>query len=306
MKLSILMPTVFPAAALRAIEDWRAQLRGIAHEFVVVCPREIGGESVRWIPEASPSGTLAASRLAYASASGDIAIQAADDVRFAMGAAHEALAAFADPNRKSPLALTFAPRARSVEFVSTAFGRLCPVFWAIGRADVERAGGYLDDSYDAAFAGHDLGLRIWRAGGEVRLGVSGVQAVETRRGDGEAPTKNAEASARDFAKLHARWAPSFDPVWGDREAGVALKISNVFLQSLSRDPRTLALDGPAAARDLRIAQAISIVADGYNVPMTREIAEAGLAYLRWVSELDPNPLQTFLAGRNKADLGRGP
>lgn len=296
MKLSILLPTLFPNLAMAAIEDWRKQLRGLDHEFVVVCPQEIGGDRVRWIPEATPSGSIAATQLAFAGATGDVIVQAADDVRFAAGAAQEALAAFADPNRVFPLAWAYPHRFGAIDFVWTHFGRLCPTFWAMGRADIERAGGHVDVAYRSGFADPDLGLRIWRAGGQVRRASAVVRTAEDRLGNGESPAKTGDAMAKDFATFHARWAPSFDPVWGNQEVDIALQISVEFLRLLSQDPGTLALDGPAGARDLRIARAISLSANAHNSPVPRAAAEAGLAYLRWVAKLSPDPLQAFVGG----------
>lgn len=306
MKLSILLPTLFPDLARGAIENWRPQLRGIDHEFVVVCPREIGGDAIRWIPETAPNGSVAASQLAFRSATGDVAIMAADDVRFAAGAAEQALTAFADPDRVFPLALTYPRKERAIDFVSTLFGRLYPTFFAIGRADADRAGGFLDTSFRTVFADPDLGMRIWRAGGQVRRAAAVTRAVEDRLGNPEAATKNEAAIDRDFASFHARWAPSFDPVWGTEEGGVNLVLSAEFLPLLSPDPGTLALDGRAAARDLRIARAMTVAAWAHNAPMPRAAAEAGLTYLRWISKLSADPLQVQVSGWYWAGLGRAP
>lgn len=87
-----------------------------------------------------------------------------------------------------------------------------------------------------------------------------------------------------------------DPVLGDLEGGISLQIATEFLPLLSPDPGTLALDGRAGARDLRIARAMTVAANTHHAPMPRAIAEAGLAYLRCVSKLSADPMQPQVAG----------
>ncbi|MCM0021846.1 MAG: hypothetical protein NBV67_17790, partial [Tagaea sp.] len=126
MKISVLVPTLFPDLARAAIEDLRPQLQGVEHEFVVVSPAEISGERIVWVKEETPQGSVAAGNRAFAAARGDVVLMGVDDVRFAKGAVAEALSVFADPGRPVPLALTFAHRLRALDCVSVVFGRLFP------------------------------------------------------------------------------------------------------------------------------------------------------------------------------------
>lgn len=306
MKVSINLPTLYPDLARRAMDDWRKQLAGIEHEFVVVCPREVGGDRVLWVPESNPSGSVAAMQLGFESSTGDVIIQVADDQRFGPTAIGDALSAFSDPNRAFPLALAYPHRGRDIDFVWTYFGRLSTTFWAIGRNDVARAGGYVDRAYRAAFSDPDLGLRVWRAGGQVRRATAAAQEIEDRLGHGESPAKNGDVFAKDFATFHARWAPHFDPAWGDVNLDISLAISAEFLPLLSSDPGTLALDGPDAVRDLRIARSMTQGAYFQESPMRREIAQAGLTYLRWISRLEDAPVQVFVNRLHWAGIGRPP
>lgn len=302
MKVSIILPTLFPDLARRAIDDWRKQLAGIEHEFVVVCPHEVGGDCVRWVPEDKPSGSSAAAQLGFENSTGDVLIGTADDHRFGPTAVQDALTAFSDPNRIFPLVLAYPHRRGAIDFVWTYFGRLGTTFTAIGRADVERAGGYSDRAYRIAFSDSDLGMRVWRAGGQVRHARSFVQSVNDRLGNGEAPTKTVEMFDKDFVTFHARWASHFDPAWGDMNINISLEISAEFLPLLSPDPGTLALDGPTAMRDLLIARSMSVAAYTHNAPMPRNVAAAGLAYLRWVSQLDDFPVQAYVNRWYWADI----
>lgn len=304
MKLSVLVPTLFPELARAAIDDLRPQLAGIDHEFVVVSPAQIVGERIVWVREEAPQGSVAAGNRAFAAASGDVVLIAVDDVRFSKGAVAEALAAFAEPTRPNPLAITFPHRLRALDCVWAVFGRLFPTIFAFGRADAEKTGGFLDPGYRTGCADPDLGLRIWAAGGQVRRARASVRFLDDRQGHGESPQKNNAVIEKDVARFADIWRPRFDPIWGDNDGDFILQLVAESLRFLSPDPGTLALDGRGAIRDLRVVRALTVAAYAHNATLPADAIEGGLKYFRWASKLSADPLQVQVAGFYWAGVAR--
>lgn len=304
MKLSVLVPTLFPDLARAAIDDLRPQLIDVEHEFVVVSPMEIAGERIVWVKEESPQGATAAGNHAFAAARGEIVLVAGDDVRFSKGAVAEALAAFADPARPKPLAITFPHRLRAFDCVWCVFGRLFPTIFAFGRADAEMTGGYLDPGYRTGCADPDLGLRIWAAGGQVRRARANVRMLDDRKGHGEGPMKTNAVIEKDVARFTGIWRPKFDPIWGENDGDFILQLAAESLRFLSPDPGTLALDGRGAIRDLRIVRALTVAAYAHNSTLPADAIEGGLKYFRWASKLSADPLQVQVAGFYWAGVAR--
>ncbi|MFM7347733.1 MAG: glycosyltransferase family 2 protein, partial [Tagaea sp.] len=182
MKVSILLPSLFPDLANSAIEALRPQLRGVDHEFVVVSPISFSGENIRWIQETERRGAVAAMQTAAEHATGDLLLITSDDFRFSDNAIAEALAAFADPARPFPMALTYPHRMRAIDCVFATFGRLATSVCAVGKADALHAGGAHDRAFRIAFGDTDLGMRIMAAGGTVRRARARVQELTDRMG----------------------------------------------------------------------------------------------------------------------------
>lgn len=304
MKLSVLVPTLFPDLARAAIEDLRPQLQDVDHEFVVVSPSEISGERIVWVREETPQGSVAAGNRAFAAARGEIVLVAGDDARFSKGAIAEALAAFADPARPEPLAITFPHRLRALDCVWVAFGRLFPTIFAFDRAGAGKTGGYFDPGYRTGCADPDLGLRIWAAGGQVRRARANVRLIEDRNGHGEGPQKTNAVIEKDVARFAEIWRPKFDPIWGENDGDFILQLAAETLRFLSPDPGTLVLDGRAGVRDLRIARALTVAAYAHKATLPPDVIEGGLKYFRWASKLSADPLQVQVAGFYWAGVAR--
>lgn len=306
MKISVLLPSLFPDIANPAIEALRPQLRGVDHEFVVVSPVPFSGENVVWVRETEPRGSIAAGQIAFEHARGDLVLNATDDFRFAPDAIAEALAAFADPARAFPLVLTFPHRMRAMDCAFAAFGRLHPTFFVTGRADAEKAGGLFDPGYRQAFGDPDYGMRVWKSGGRVRAARAHVRELEDRKDAGAAP-RNQAALAADWDRFRDIWASGFDPVWGTDPIDACLMIAASALPVLSPEaPDTLAIDGRSAARDLRIVRSMTLVAYHNRANLTRPTIEAGLRYFQWAAKLSPHPLQVNVSGWYWAGVTRAP
>lgn len=306
MKISVLLPSLFPDLAHQAMDALRPQLRDVDHEFVVVSPAPFSGENVRWVEETERRGAVAAMQTASEHAQGDVMLITSDDFRLSKGAVAEALAAFSDPARPFPLALTYPHRMRAIDCVFANFGCLSPSVCVVGKADAQHVGGAHDPAYRQAYGDTDLGMRIMAAGGTVRRARAHAREVEDRQGSGAAARNSTKIEA-DWGLFHSRWAPRFDPIWGNDPVACSFQIAADALPILSPErPDTLAIDGRLAARDLRIVRAMTLVAYHNRANLTAATIEAGLRYFQWVAKLSPHPLQVNVSGWYWAGVTRAP
>ena len=296
MKLSILVPTLFPDKAHQAIDALRPQLAGIAHEFVVVSPHEMAGPAIVYVAETERRGPTAAHHAALARARGEIVLVAADDIRFAPTAIAETLANFADPQRPFPMAVTY-PRIVLGQVVAHVFcGRVTPSFFAIGREDVDAAGGWIDLRFVAGYGDCDLGFRIIENGGKVRLLQSPF--LEHLDPAAVAPTKfNRAQLEKDFRYFLEKWGRCVDPAWGTDEYGMNFMVPVKFLPLVTNEPASMVVDGPDAIRDLRILARLweSSCRSGSDMPV--EVAANALKYLRWSSAAGATPPMVVVRNR---------
>lgn len=81
MKISILLPTLFPPLADRLIKNiWQSELPVWCDlEIVVASPMQIFGKHIVWCRDEKPSGTNPAMRMAFEASSGDLICSLADD-----------------------------------------------------------------------------------------------------------------------------------------------------------------------------------------------------------------------------------
>lgn len=306
MKISVLLPSLFPDLAHAAMAALRPQLAGIDHEFVIVSPMPISGENVKWVQETESRGSVPATQTAAEHASGDLFLITNDDFRFSENAIAEAVAAFSDPTRPFPLALTYPHRMRAMDCVYATFGCLSTSVFALGKADALHVGGVFDRAFRISFGDTDLGMRVMAANGTVRRARGRVREVNDRMGSGSAP-RTGNAIVGDWRTFADRWASRFDPIWGDDPATCVLMIAADALPILSPSrPDTLAVDGRSAARDLRIVRAMTLVAYHNRANLTGPTIEAGLRYFQWAAKLSPHPLQVNVSGWYWAGVTRAP
>jgi hypothetical protein len=302
MKISFLMPTLFPELARPAIDALRLQLRDVEHEFVVVSPARFDGDGVVWIEEVERKGSVVANQRAFEHATGDVVLVITDDFRPGPGLVAETLTAFADPARPFPLALAFPHRMRAIDCVFTAFGRLYPTMFATGRADAAHAGGLFDPAYRQAFADPDFGMRVWKSGGRVRAARAHVREIDDRQTADAAP-RNAIAIGEDWERFRRAWGPQFDPIWLGTVEDACQMIAACALQVLSPgSPDSLHQDGRSAAREIRIVRAMTLVAYHNNATISPATIEAGLKYFTWAAKLSGKPLQIYVADWYRAGV----
>lgn len=81
MKVSVLLPSLFPKLADRIIRQLWASVKpkGISLEIVVCSPFHACGEGIVWCEEKEPKGTNPAMRKAFEASSGDLVCSLADD-----------------------------------------------------------------------------------------------------------------------------------------------------------------------------------------------------------------------------------
>jgi hypothetical protein len=213
MKLSLVLPSLFPNAAHRAIANLRATTRGVDYEILAVTPFEISGPNIRWIREEAPRGVIPAHAAAYAAMTGDMLVALADDVILADNWAAAALATFREREAGRS---HFCLGLHQTNFVlSTVFGIYFPFFAVIRRPTLAAIGGYYDPIFVAHYADPDLALRVWKAGGRCertpiplisRVDREGVEAVDP-------PVRSSASAERAKAVFAERWASTYGRGW---------------------------------------------------------------------------------------------
>ncbi len=304
MKLSLVLPSLFPTLIDGALEAAHAAAANIEHEIIVVSPYEISRPGVRWVPETAPLGSIAACNLGFAQATGDVIALIADDNRLSPGALQLALAHLAAREGACPtLLLGFPRQVRHLTFVGSVYGRYYPYFFVARPATLAKAGGYFDQGFRKHFADPDLGMRVWEAGGRCEI-VAGANIVDVdvRGGAGTAPDKALGSQASDFARFAQRWGARF-PDWGNDQFGINLDLSVDFLPLLGASD-TVEVREPGKIIDARILSALTLVSLHQNVPVGTGRAAQSLEYLRWLAGLAPDVLNIVVSGGNRATLAR--
>lgn len=158
MKLSILLPTLFPPLAQRLIESYRKG--GFDdYEIVVCCPTKIEGDRIVWVEDKWNIGHDPACRQAFLASKGDIVMEIPDDHLLVPNGIATALKNFEEhPHDLWDLNADWYPRI---------FGQLFAAYWMCSRHLVEihwkQFFPYLQHFGDPSFS-----LSVWRMDGVVR------------------------------------------------------------------------------------------------------------------------------------------
>lgn len=234
MKVSVILPTLYPNLAERAIASLRQTGAPDVDLQIVVCsPHRIGGDMVTWVDDADCNGNNAAVRKALEAVEGDYILTFTDDATVSPGwlaKALEAIGSFGDSR----------PRVLSLNHgeVGTCFGRLYANFPFVSRSVLER---FRSDFYP--FGAHwgdvSLSMAVWEAGGEVTATADRLVTFETdRMGNGESPHRSS-SFMRDTKAFLARFAGTMGdgwPVENFRQYNVDLPVA-----ALDADSRTINL-----------------------------------------------------------------
>lgn len=209
MKVSITLPSIFPAALDRALANIRATTRG-DYEVVVVSPFRVEADDVVWIEEIERNGCAFAHTVAAQHATGDFITAMADDCDYAPG---WDLAALENYERRAPKdGSLFCLGLNYGAYVGTVFGIYYPNFPFL-RRDHAISVGYYDGNYKRGFGDCDLALKIWSRGG--RCEFSGRQLLLMTAEDAR---KGHELSAlyapEDLEYFAGKWAPRYGRGFG--------------------------------------------------------------------------------------------
>lgn len=213
MKLSLVLPSLFPNAFKRTVDNIVATTRGVDYEILAVTPFEAAGANVRWIREDTPRGVIPAHAKAYEHMAGDVLVALSDDALLVDAWADGALASLVEQERHAAFVCLGLHQTNLI--VGTVFGIYYP-FYAVARKSVlQHVGGHFDPAYSAHLADPDLGLRIWRAGGRCartewplisRVAREGSESVNP-------PARTGANWPRDLATFSGRWASVYGQGW---------------------------------------------------------------------------------------------
>jgi hypothetical protein len=220
MKISFIMPSLFPDLASAAIRQIGAVVRDFDFEVVVASPVRPDGDQVVWVQEDQPRGNCPANAQCYAASSGDLIVYIADDIHLTPEWRSITLPYFLQRCEEIPdlLGGFYMHPTR----VGTVFGYYYPWFGMAMRSAIERAGGFFNPEFSAHFGDSDLGLRFWRMGGRCELLPGNAVAVFDRANENrsggtkikapEAATKQSK-KAEDFALFRKLWGHDLGRGW---------------------------------------------------------------------------------------------
>jgi hypothetical protein len=305
MKLSIVLPTLFPQLVDGAIAAAREAARNFDYEIVVVAPFEVAGPGIRWVPETAPRGSIAACNSGFAAATGDVVALIADDNRLDPGALDLAIAHLTAREAAFPLLSVGFPLAvRGAIVVGSVYGRYYPYFFAIRKTTLAHFGGGFDEGFVKHCADPDLGLRIWAAGGRCEF-VAGanIRAVADRAGADVAPDQKLGSGEIDFARLAGRWSQHF-PDWGAAQNGINLDVAVDLLPLMGAPPATVLAQTRPQMLDLRILAGLTMLTLHHGAKVGPGRALQALEYLRWLAATAPDVLNIVVKNGVEATLAR--
>lgn len=248
MKLSLVLPSIFPNAFKRTLDKIVATTRNVDYEVLAVTPFEVAGANVRWIREDTPKGVIHAHATAYEHMAGDILVALSDDALLVDAWADGALASLIEQETHSASVCLGLHQTNLI--VGTVFGIYYPFYAVIRKQVLERVGGYYDPAYIAHFADPDLALRVWRGGGRcVRTEWPLIERVPRQGGESvDPPAKSGTTRQRDLATFVARWGTVYGQGWDTSAVGgFNIDVDALFELTVGRG-RSIFFNDPLFAR----------------------------------------------------------
>lgn len=214
MKISITLPSIYPAACERALENIVASTICDV-EIIVVSPFKPPpvnlrwGQTLVWLEEKVKSTCAAAHDRARYEATGDFVTAFADDFLYTDRWDEKIVPDFLDRERRwvGP-GYVMGLRYKPSPFVGTVFGMYYANFPFMRRASLERFG-YIGPEYKRGFGDSDLGMRVWSRGGRCEFSADQVLLVtpdDQRKG-------GVLHDPSDMALFLSRWAPVYGKGW---------------------------------------------------------------------------------------------
>jgi hypothetical protein len=176
--ISITLPSLYPDALMRTLQNIQATTKQ-AHEIIVVSPFDpMVANSVVWIKEAQPIGCNAAHMAAMGMVGGEFVTGWVDDHVYLDDWSDIVVEDFLERealfHAKCP-GMPFVLGLRHIDpaHVGTEFGIYYPYF-PFMRTSTARSFGWFTDEYRVGFADSDLAMRIWSAGGRCEWTCQGL------------------------------------------------------------------------------------------------------------------------------------
>lgn len=207
MKLSITLPSIYPQALWRTLENIRDTTSNEVEILVVTpnpepqAPPMRPGQRVVWIREEERRGCAYAHTVAAQHATGDFITATADDCAYAPRWDLTAIANYrereGDAGRMLCLGLHYG-------LVGTVFGIYYANFPFLHTADALELG-YFDGNYKKGFTDSDFSLKVWSAGGRCEFSkhrLIAITAEDKRKGGDDCP-------ADDLGYFLQKWATRY-------------------------------------------------------------------------------------------------
>ncbi len=217
-RVTLILPSIRPDLLQDCIRRMTETAGCDDYEIVVVAPFEVRGPRIRWLPEHTRRGVIAAHAEAYASTDSEYVVAMADYLVPHRNWLKNALSFIEEretDGRPLCAGLFLAANERGAgACIGSVFGHYYPYFPAARRRSCEAVGGYFSPDYVAYFADPDLGLRFWANGGHCQLCWDSVLVASHKRA-GISPQQAGLTSflGQDMARFVERWRPRFGPDW---------------------------------------------------------------------------------------------
>lgn len=217
-QVTVILPSVRPDLLTDCVQRMHATAGFDDFEVAVISPFEVHGPRIRWFPEHTRRGVIAAHAEAYAGTDSECVVAMAD---YAVTHRNwlKNLLSFIDERETDsrPLCagLFLATNERGMgACIGSVFGHYYPYFPAARRRSCEAVGGYFSTDYVAYFADPDFGLRFWANGGHCQLCWDSVLVASHKRA-AIPPSQTGLVSflPKDMALFIERWQRRFGPDW---------------------------------------------------------------------------------------------
>jgi glycosyltransferase involved in cell wall biosynthesis len=207
MKVSITLPSIYPEALDRALQNIEATTR-TDHEVIVVSPFRVDRSNVVWVEEKERRGCNFAHDMAARKATGDFITAFVDDVLYVDDWDERIISDFIEREKildgNNVLGLRFSGQRH----VGTVFGIYYPYFPFMRRSNLQKFG-WLGPEYRLGFGDADLGMRVWHRGGRCEFSRESVLIVtEDDRRKGETLF-----APEDLVLFTSRWANVYGRDW---------------------------------------------------------------------------------------------
>jgi hypothetical protein len=210
MKISITLPSIYPEALERSLDNIVKATKSSELEIIVVSPFEVLHRNVIWLKDKKRDGCNSAHFEASKVATGDFIAAWADDHLLIDNWDDLIIETFLQREvviNNWPFLL--GQRQRVVaQHVGTVFGIYYPYFPVMRTEDIKHIGGWLSPDYKHGFGDPDLALRVWQAGGRAEwMEIPTVDVITEE--DNARHRERGQVLDSDMKIFLERWAPHY-------------------------------------------------------------------------------------------------